>query len=237
MLVIFKFTSNQTGIRKAKDKIKAHLLEMRLYSDSLKISLQAQRNILKANLKYMSYSAKPLLVMIIPVILILIQVNFWFGYQSINTDESFLLTVKLKENYNPMEVDLSLLPSPLFTIETPPVRIEEENEINWRLSFHEPGQHVIAILVSGESIEKNVSIAQKPLSKISPRKVQPSFLKQIEYPVEAPLQKDSPVRSIEIQYLSKGLSLLGMNIHWLIAFFALSIIFGFSLKGFMGVEI
>ncbi|NOR12743.1 MAG: hypothetical protein GQ545_05770, partial [Candidatus Aminicenantes bacterium] len=73
MLVIFRYTSNQAGIKKAKNKIKAHLLELRLYKDSLGLSLKAQGNILLANLKYITHSFKPMLVMIIPVILILIQ--------------------------------------------------------------------------------------------------------------------------------------------------------------------
>jgi uncharacterized membrane protein (DUF106 family) len=35
MLFIFRFTSNQEGIRRTKNRIKAHLLELRLFKDSM----------------------------------------------------------------------------------------------------------------------------------------------------------------------------------------------------------
>ncbi|NOR14687.1 MAG: hypothetical protein GQ544_03180, partial [Candidatus Aminicenantes bacterium] len=125
MLIIFKYTSNQKAIKRTKDRIKAHLLEMRLYKDSLAITLKAPGSILRANLRYMSYSLKPLLIMIVPVILILIQLNFWFNYSALEPGESVLLKVKLKQEYNPMEIDLRLQPSAAFVEEVPPLRIEE----------------------------------------------------------------------------------------------------------------
>jgi len=38
MLLIFRLTSNQKGIRQVKDKIKAHLMEIRLFKDNLGLS-------------------------------------------------------------------------------------------------------------------------------------------------------------------------------------------------------
>ena len=40
-----------------------------------------------------------------------------------------------------------------------------------------------------------------------------------------------------IGYPTSGLPFLGWTMHWLIAFFLLSIIFGFALKGLFKVEI
>src|SRR4030067_3637841 len=80
MLIIFRYTSNQEGIKKAKDKIKAYLFEIRLYKDDMGLMLQAQKNLLKYNFIYMKYSVIPMLVMMIPVVLVLIQLNFRFGY-------------------------------------------------------------------------------------------------------------------------------------------------------------
>ena len=47
MLVIFRFTSNQGGIRSAKNRIKAFFLEVRLYNDDLGLIFSAQKNILR----------------------------------------------------------------------------------------------------------------------------------------------------------------------------------------------
>lgn len=237
MLVIFRYTSNQAGIKKVKNKIKAHLLELRLYKDSLGLSLKAQGNILLANLKYITHSFKPLLVMIVPVILILIQMNFWFGYDSLKPGEQTLLKVKLEEGYNPLHTDLVLEPDPEIVIETLPLRIEEYGEINWRISSQKSGIHHVDVVVAGKKISKTIATDTKPLSKLSPIKHRKKFVDELFYPVEAPIAKDFPVKSIEVLYPAKRLNFLGFDIHWLIAYFALSIIFGFSFKGIFKVEI
>ncbi len=237
MLVIFRYTSNQAGIKKVKNKIKAHLLELRLYKDSLGLSMKAQGNILLANLKYITHSFKPLLVMIVPVILILIQMNFWFGYESLKPGEQTLLKVKLEEGYNPLQTDLVLEPAPEIVIETPPLRIEEYSEINWRISSQKSGIHHVDVVVAGKKISKTIATDTKPLSKLSPIKHRKKFVDELFYPVEAPIAKDFPVKSIEVLYPAKRLNFLGFDIHWLIAYFALSIVFGFAFKGIFKVEI
>ena len=42
MLLIYRWTSNQAGIRRVKDKIKAHLLELRLYKDNMGVTMKAR---------------------------------------------------------------------------------------------------------------------------------------------------------------------------------------------------
>jgi uncharacterized membrane protein (DUF106 family) len=237
MLLIFKYTSNQSGIRRTKDRIKAHLLEMRLYKDSLRVSFKAQGGILKTNLKYMSHSLKPLLVMIVPVLLILIQLNFWFGYMSPDPGEAVVLKLKLKETYNPTELDIRLSPLTGLNIETPALRIEEESEVDWRISFSQAGEYILDIRVGSEHVSKSIAVGQRALTRLSPRKVDTNFWAQLFYPVESPFAKDSAVQGIDILYASGGLPFFRWRMHWLIAFFALSVIFGFSLKGLFGVEI
>jgi hypothetical protein len=237
MLVVFRYTSNQEGIRNVKNKIKAHLLELRLFKDSLPLSLKAQGSILRYNLKYIGYSGKPLLVMIIPLILILIQLNFWFAYQSLEPGEATILKLKLKEGQNILDLDISVEPTQSLTIETPPLRIEEDKEINWRLRPADKGLHTLTFRINGKTFIKRVAVAQKPLSKISPLKIQRNFIDEVFNPGEAPLSKDLPVKSIEVKYQAKNMNLFGWHIHWIIAYFVLSIIFGFAFKGIFKVEI
>jgi uncharacterized membrane protein (DUF106 family) len=244
MLFVFRFTSNQEGIRRVKNKIKAHLLELRLFKDSLSLSFKAQGNILRYNLRYISYSAKPLLVMIIPLILILIQLNLWFGYEALTPGQETILKVELEEGQNPLDIDLALEPSTGFDIQTPPLRMEEEREINWRLKAREKGVHDLTLMVNGQKLTKKVAIAQRPLSKISPLKVRRSFINELINPGESPFPEDLPIETIEVKYRAKDINLFGWNIPWLlgippwlIAYFALSIILGFVLKGIFKVEI
>jgi hypothetical protein len=208
-----------------------------LYKDSLGLSMKAQGNILLANLKYITHSFKPLLIMIVPVVLILIQMNFWFGYESLRPGEPTLLKVKLDEDYNLLQTDLVLETDPDIVIETPPLRIEEYGEINWRISSQKSGIHHVHIVLAGKKISKTIATDTKSLSKLSPIKHKKKFIDELFYPVEAPIAEDIPVKSIEVRYPAKRMSFFGINIHWLIAYFALSIIFGFSFKGIFKVEI
>ena len=237
MLLVFRFTSNQEGIRTVKNKIKAHILEIRLFKDNLSVSLKAQGNILHYNLKYIAYSAKPLLVMIIPIILILIQLNMWFGYESLALGQEAVLKAELEMDESLLDAEIKIEPSSGLAIETPPLRIEEEREVNWRLRAKEEGIHELWFTLNGKKFVKKVSVDQKPLSKISPLKVRHNFLDELFNPGEAPLSGGLHVKSLEIQYPSKLMNLFGWRIHWIIVYFALSIIFGFSFKGIFKVEI
>lgn len=237
MLLVFRMASNQEGIRKVKNKIKAHLLELRLYKDSLGLSFVAQGQILRYNLRYITYSVKPMLIMIIPLILIIVHLNIWFGYQSLSQGEIALLKVKLEEGSNPLNLDIRLESSPAIKIETLPLRIEEEREIDWRLRAEKKGVHDLIIVLNGRSLEKKMAVAQNPLIKLSPIKIRKNFIAEVLHPGEAPLPSDLPLKSIEIAYSSKNMNLFGWHIHWIIVYFVLSIIFGFAFKGILKVEI
>jgi hypothetical protein len=236
MLLFFRLFSNQKGIRKVKDKIKAHLLELRLFKDSLGLSLRAQGSILRYNFKYIAYSAKPLLVMFIPIVLILIQLNLWFGYQALSPGQETIVKVKLVEGQNPLAVNLSLDSSSL-DVETLPLRIESEREIDWRIKARENGSHQLTLTLGGQKISKKVIVGKKPLVKISQEKVRRNFIAELFNPGEAPLSRNLPLKSVEILYPAKNMNLFGWHLHWLIAYFALSIIFGFAFKGIFKVEI
>ena len=236
MLFIFRLTSNQAGIRRTKNRIKAHLLELRLYKDNMSVSLRAQGNILVQNLRYIGYNAKPLLVMIVPIILILAQLNLWFGASPLRPGDQTLVKVKLQDGYNPMETALELRTSGGLAVETPPVRIEDEGEYAWRIRAVSAGPAGLEFAVGLSTIAKSVAIGGRPLSKVSPRRDR-RFLDLVLYPGEAPLPGGSPIKSIEILYEGRTLNFLGLGVHWLVAYFLLSIVLGFALKGVFKVEI
>ena len=236
MLFIFRYTSNQTGIKRVKDKIKAHLLELRLYKENMGTTLRAQGKIFRCNIKYIGYSAKPMLVMIIPLVLILAQLNLWFGYDSLAQGERTIVKVKLEDNLNPMDTEAILDSAAAIAVETPPLRIEEEKEICWRIRAKGEGKHALPFTMNGEPFSKTIVISPSPLAKISPLKAS-RILDGFLYPGESPLPKNLPVKAVEVIYPAKRLNLFGLKLHWLVAYFALSIIFAFALKRPFKVEV
>jgi hypothetical protein len=237
MLFVYRHTSNQAGIRRTKDRIKAHLLELRLYNDNMAVSLRAQGRILVQNFQYLVYNLKPLLVMIVPVVLILAQLNLRYGSAPLRPGEEAVVKAELAPGFDPVETDLSLEAAGAVAVETPPVRIADESEVAWRLRAKEPGPASLRLTAGGLSIVKDVAVGGTPLAKVSSRRVGRSILDQALYPGEAPLPGGSPIRSIEILYPARRLSVLGLGVNWLVGYFVLSMIFGFGLKGVFKVEI
>ncbi len=237
MIFIYKLVSNQAGILRTKNLIKAHLLELRLYKDSMAASFRSYGGILWANVKYIGHALRPLLVMIVPVLLILIQLNSWFGYRSLREGEPFLLKVKLAEGQDPMQTNLEVTPSEAYKVETPALRMQEEREIDWRLSPTRNGLQEIALTLDGTKITKSLAVGQRPLSRLSPLKPGGKFMDVAFNPSEPSVAKGSPIASIEVAYPEARLDFLGIRFHWLVAFFILSIVFGFGLKGLFRVEI
>jgi uncharacterized membrane protein (DUF106 family) len=59
MLLAFRYTSNQKEIKKEKQKIKAHLMEMRIFKDDLVILMSAFMKVLLCNAKYIKHLIGP----------------------------------------------------------------------------------------------------------------------------------------------------------------------------------
>ncbi len=237
MLAVFRVTSNQAGIRAAKDRIKAHLLEMRLFKDNFRVSLGAQRQIMTANLKYLGYSAKPLLVMIVPLVLMLIQLNFWFGYEPLAVGEPAILKVRLAAGVDPLKTELSLETPSLILVDSPALRLADEHEVDWRIRPQAAGTAVLTVAVGGVRCEKSIRAGGAFLSRLSPMRVGGRFPGPLLYPGEAPLPSTGPVTAIEVAYAERRLPFLGLRLHWLVAYFALSVVIGFALKRPFKVEI
>jgi hypothetical protein len=237
MLEVFKLTSSQDGIRKAKNAIKAHLLELWLFKDNMRVSLRAQGRILRANVRYVACNSKPLLVMIVPLVLILAQLNLWFGASSLKPGETTLVKLKLDKAADPLVLAIDIEPSPGLAVETAAVRIADEHEVAWRIRAPEKGPASLSVHVAGRTLDLPIAVAGRPLSKVSRLSVGRSIFKELLYPGGKPLPGDTPVTSIEVLYPSRGLDFFGLSLHWLVAYFVLSIIFGFGFKGVFKVEI
>ncbi len=237
MLAVFKLTSNQAAVRKSKDAIKAHLLELRLFKDDLRVSLGAQGGILKANLRYIAANLRPLLVMIAPLVLILAQMSLWYDRAPLRPGRETLVKVLLDEGSDPAAISIALEPASPVVIDSPAIRIPDDHEVVWRLRAVEEGAGRILVTAGGRTIGKSVIVGGRPLTRISAMASRGSFGKRLLHPGEPPLPAGTPIRSVEVLYPAKELAVFGLAVHWLIAYFVLSLVFGFALKGVFKVEI
>jgi len=237
MLFIYKKTSNQSGIKEAKNLIKGYLLEIRLFQNDFGIFLGGLKRLLSANLRYLAYNLKPLLVMILPIFLLLAQMNLWFGYNVPQPGETLLLKVEFNQAVEVDRLNLEVEAPAGVIVDSPPLRIIDENEVNWRLKIVELRGGQLVIKNGGQKYAKDISLPQSKLARVSAIRVNQNIWEQLLNPGEKPLPRDAEIKKIEVVYPSARLNLFGLKIHWLVAYFVLSIIFGFGLKGWFKVEI
>jgi uncharacterized membrane protein (DUF106 family) len=237
MLLVYRLTSDQDGIRAAKDKIIAHLLEVRLYKNNLSTSFRAQGNILWYNLKYLGHSARPMLVMIVPLLLALVHIDQWYGYESLVPGAEAILKLRLKDGSRPSREEIVVQASPGFTIETFPLRIDKLGEVDWRLRAAEPGVWDMRIVTNGQPVTKKIVIGTGSLARISSARVAQNWFDQLANPGEAGIPQASIVKVVQITYPSRSMPFFGWRVHWLVVYFVLSILFGFALKSRFNVEI
>jgi uncharacterized membrane protein (DUF106 family) len=237
MLLVYKFTSDQAAIRRAKDRIKAHLLEMRLYKDNMRVTLAAQGSILKANLAYMGANLKPLAVMIVPLVLILAQLSVWFDRAPLRPGEETLVKASVETSADPVVLGLALETPPGLEITAPAVRIPDEHEVVWRIKALAPGTGRLVLRTAGGAVEKSIAVGGPSVGRVSALASRGSFWKRVLYPGERPLPGGTPVRSVEILYPARHLTAFGLGVNWLVAYLVLSVAFGFAFKGLFKVEI
>ncbi len=78
MIVAFKYTSNQRALKRARQDIRANLLAVKLFHDSLAVGLRAQGRVLAAALRLLLLAIVPILAMLLPMTLVLSQLALWY---------------------------------------------------------------------------------------------------------------------------------------------------------------
>ncbi len=236
MVVIFKYTSNQSGIRAAKDKISAYFMEIRLFKDDMALMLATQGRILRTNLTYMKYSLTPMLFMLVPVILILAQLAVRYVDRPLRPGESAFVKIRLSESSLDKIALVSVSVSDGLRLETPLLRMESDGEIDLRIGVLEEGEHELSIRIGGETVTHGV-LASGKIERVYASKSKADFWNTLLYPGRPLLPQASAVEEITVKLPSRTVSVFGWDMHWLVVFFIASVIAGYSLKGVFKVEV
>jgi uncharacterized membrane protein (DUF106 family) len=236
LLLVFKYTSNQVALEAVKRRIHACLFEIRLFNDDLRFMFRSQGAALRHTASYMRYSFTPMLWTLPPLVLIIAQLQFHYGYEGFAPGDSTTLHVILKESVIPAGKPAIDVAAPAgIQVFDPPVWVPSQREMAWRVDVSALGDHELVISMGGVSVTKAVT-ASHIITRRSPYRVA-GIIDQLIYPAEPPLPADSPFERITVHYTDATVNLLGWNTHWMIAFFILSIAFAFLLRKPFGVTI
>jgi hypothetical protein len=255
MLLVFKKTSNQTAVERVKRQIHAGLFEIRLFNDDFGAILRAQRDILRHNLSYLRLSLVPMLFMLPPLVLVIAQLQFHYGYAPLAAGDRVLVEVELAEGWEstgavptsqPSGKPQVALRAPAgVVVETPAVWVPSERTLSWRVRVDQPGDHDLQVVVGERTFDKMLTDDGGRIVRRSPLRPGASLLDKLLYPAEPALPGDSPVASIAIDLRageiplggSWSLGTLAGIPAWMTIFFVLSLVFAFALRKPFGVQI
>jgi hypothetical protein len=233
MLWIFGKVSNQQAIGAVRDRIRGHLLGMRIFGDEPSLLLVLLGRSLRATATYMKHALLPMLVMLVPVALILVQLNLRFAARPLEPGERTVLTVTLRDPPGAAPVELEAPRGVL--VETPGVRVASLREVSWRIRAEQPGEYRLLVHAGDAQTAKRLRVGPE-WGNVSPLRTARG-LDLLLYPGEPPIEAGGPVESVRLSYDSLPIRLFGFQVNWLVTFFIASIACGFALRKRLGVEI
>jgi hypothetical protein len=224
MLWMFRHTSNQSAIRKAKRELQASLYEMRLFTDEPVLIWKAQWGLIKANIRYLAMMLVPALVFSIPMVVIFTQLECFYGYAPLEPGQPAIVTVHMKNAGGPAP---SLHAPDGIAVDTPAIRVDEGRQISWRIRALRPLKGDMQFVFPDETVVKSVQAGIGP-QYVSERRVS-SALDLMLHPAENRLPA-GPVDWIELRYPAVTVHALGLDLSWLIWIVMFSMASGLALK-------
>jgi hypothetical protein len=233
-LLIYKAVSNQAGIADAKRRITVHLLEVVLYREDVVGVLKSTARGLAQNARYLGYNVLPMLVMIVPMTIILVQIVANYAYDPLRRGDVQLLEVALAPGAGVRAGDVAASFPAEVGVQAGPVRTPD-GRVFWRLEMLEEGDHAIQVSAGGETQAKTVAVGD------GPRKVPVLRTRTWEallYPGEAALPSGSIFETIRVSAPERDLGPFPSGeAGILLWFFGASLAAGFLLRKRLGVTL
>lgn len=203
-LFIFKYISYQKGIKSTKDRIKGHMIEIRLYQDDLAVVSAAVLKVLARNFQYLSLNILPFVPLSIPFVILVSQLVVRYAFEPLEEHEPFTITVELAPDAKQRVAELEVvLPEEWVNanVETVIVRAPSEGRAFVSVRDALPGQWTFGFKVgpSGSVVEKPIVVGSE--TEV-PRTMQPervgTFFMAWLWPAEDTIS-GSPIDRIALQ--------------------------------------
>jgi uncharacterized membrane protein (DUF106 family) len=231
MLWVFRKTSNQERMKAVKRRVYASLLELRVYADEPAVTWRAQKSLFSANLRYMGLALRPALWMAVPIALLLIHLEAFYGRAPLPVAHDAVVTMGMAESWNPETPAPALTVPAGVEIAGPPVRVIDSREVTWRIRPRSELSGLLSFNVDGQAVTKSIEAGARP--RYIPGKSVSSTIAALWNPGES--IASPAVDWLEVRYPEASLRVFGFSMNWLVWFFVVSMVAALLLKGRFGV--
>jgi hypothetical protein len=237
LVYIYGKISNQAALKRVKKRITAGIYESVLFRHDLPTSLRAQGGMLVGGVRYFALAVPPLIVLLIPSLVILAQLNLRYGARALQPGEHAVVTVSLANEDALFSTELSAQDATVQV--TPPLRDLDAQSVSWRVDASKAqatSPATLALAVNGVQVNEPLFTGQQPAILPTAQHTSPWW--QLLYPgASLPQELRSQVRSITVTYPEQELSVAGITVHWLLLFVVVSIVAGLVASKAIGIEV
>ena len=249
-LIVFKHISSQDGIKGAKDKIKGHMIAIRIYQDDLVVVGVSIVKVLVRNLQYVLLNFGPFIPMAPLFVFVVAQTVVRYGFdpvQVVSAEEREAMLpgagnefkVFMKPGQEEMAAQLEIVWPEGLTPVSPLVRNGSRGRAFQEFVASAPGDYEIEMrFADGSSYTKLISAGETDLRYLQNEKVSSGFTALL-WPAEDVFAADSPIDHVFFDYPEASLGWLPLSgpegvIIW---FVIASMVFAFALIKPLGVQI
>ncbi len=243
-LWIFKHISWQSGIKATKDKIKGHLIEIRLYQDDLVTVGKAIGKVLFRNVQYLVLNFGPFVPLAIPFALVAAQMVVRYGFEPVPIQQADVellagdgLTLEVvgeREAIDGLEITF---PEGLAAV-SPVARIPRQGRAFVEFVAEQPGEYEIVLTIGDKTVVKTIVAGDEvSVRSMQPERVSSAF-EAILWPAEDTLT-GTGLEKVSFVYPESDLGWLPLSgpLGVLAAFVLASMVVGFIFLKPLGVQI
>jgi len=231
-LLIYRLCSDQPGIIRTKELIKAYLLELWLYKDDPRVLLAAQGRVFWHSLVYLKHAVLPVAVLLVPVGLLTAQVEARFALRSPAPDEALLVVATLTSPADLLQKSAALAASGV-RVETPPLRVTSAGQVLWRVSGREAGAHPLAVQIGAAGTTRELLVGATGHPPLATELFRADDWRSLAHPAAAPLPAAGAI-SVRIDYPRARASVAGLSSAswWLLG---ATLLIGLTIRRWFGV--
>ncbi len=248
-LLIFKSISWQAGIKATKDKIKGHMIAIRIYQDDLVIVGKSVVSVLLRNFQYIGLNFGPILPLALPFGFVAAQFVVRYAFDPIpvtpqeevaglKSGEGTMVSITMKSDRK-AEVEGLTLRLPQNFLALTPMVVNATDGVAWQeVVALSPGEGEIELLMGDQVIgTKSIVAGDSPPRMMQGERVSGLF-SAILWPAEERFASDCPIEAVRFAYPDRDLGWLPGGVGGiLLIFIVASMLFGVALLKPLNIQI
>ena len=226
LILTFRGLAQPDLLRALRQRIKAHVLEITIFKDDLRVFGSASRSIFLLSARYLGHNLVAFSVMIVPVLVILWLADPFLGYRPLRPGEHTIVSLIGRNGTLPDRKKIGLIVEcengTGFSISEPLV-IPGNNEVSWRVTAEREGRAMLILQMGETKIGKKLLAGKGVARVLTKSELGGSLWRNLLYPLDGFKTRDLQ-GFFCIDYPERQYELMGFRHSWMVWFFLFSIL-------------